>query len=169
MKDFHVFLNKRKYKIGVIKSTPENIWVSEDLSCQFCAHFTTTTPQLPPPAPPSLPSHPEHRVHHFCSFPLWTPFRECWSSAAAAAHDLILVEVDGKHPGQVPICSWQTWLRTIDQKTTSQRAVSNWGGPSTYEFFGWEIHVVRQEMTAHPKKHISQVNDFTVFLYIFCT
>ena len=93
----------------------------------------------------------------------------CWRSAAAAAHNLILVEGDGKHPGQVPICSWQTWLRTIDQKTTSQRAVSNWGGPRTYEFFGWEIHVVRQEMTAHPKKHISQVNDFTVFLYIFCT
>ena len=43
---------------------------------------------------------------HFCSLP-WTLFSGCWRSAAAAAHDLILVEVGGKHPWQVPICSWQ--------------------------------------------------------------
>ena len=30
-------------------------------------------------------------------------FRGCWRSAAAAAHDPIFVEADGKHPGQVPI------------------------------------------------------------------
>ena len=37
----------------------------------------------------------EHRVPHFCS-PPWIPFRGCWKSAAAAAHDLICIEVDGK-------------------------------------------------------------------------
>ena len=30
-------------------------------------------------------------------------FRGCWRSAAAAAHDPIFVEADGKRPGQVPI------------------------------------------------------------------
>ena len=37
----------------------------------------------------------EHRVPHFCS-PPWIPLRGCWKSAAAAAHDLIRIEVDGK-------------------------------------------------------------------------
>ena len=41
----------------------------------------------------------QSRVPHFCSPP--------WKSAAAAAYDLILVEVDGKCPWRVPICSWQ--------------------------------------------------------------
>ena len=44
---------------------------------------------------PVLPVFPEHRVLHFCS-PPWISFRGCWKSTAAAAHDLILVEVDGK-------------------------------------------------------------------------
>ena len=35
-------------------------------------------------------------------------FRGCWRSAAAAAHDPIFVEADGKRPGQVPIGGWQT-------------------------------------------------------------
>ena len=38
---------------------------------------------------------PEHRVPHFYS-PPWTHFRGSWKSAAAVAHDLILVETDGK-------------------------------------------------------------------------
>ena len=42
---------------------------------------------------------------HFCS-PCWTPFRGCRKSAAAAAHDLILVEVDGKCQWKIPIHSW---------------------------------------------------------------
>ena len=33
-------------------------------------------------------------------------FKGCWKSAAAAKHDLIFVEVDGKHPQQVPVCDW---------------------------------------------------------------
>ena len=37
--------------------------------------------------------------------PSWTPFRGYWRSAAAAAHELIFVELDGKHPWQVQICS----------------------------------------------------------------
>ena len=32
---------------------------------------------------------------HFCSLP-WTPFRECWKSAAVLVLDLILIEVYGK-------------------------------------------------------------------------
>ena len=38
---------------------------------------------------------PRHRVPPFSSPPRM-PFRGCWKSAAAAARDLILVEVDGK-------------------------------------------------------------------------
>ena len=53
----------------------------------------------------SVPPTPQHRVPHFCS-PLWNPFRGCWKSAAAAAYDLILVEVDGKWQWQVPVRSW---------------------------------------------------------------
>ena len=43
---------------------------------------------------------------HFCS-PLCPPSEGCWKSATIAAHDLILVEVDGKHLWQVPACGWQ--------------------------------------------------------------
>ena len=31
-------------------------------------------------------------------------FRGCWRSATSVACDLILAEVDGKHPWQMPIC-----------------------------------------------------------------
>ena len=48
---------------------------------------------------------PEQRVPHAWS-PPWTPFWGYWKSAAAAAHNLILVELDGKCPWQMPICSW---------------------------------------------------------------
>ena len=70
-------------RIGLIKSAPENSSLSEDLFCQFF---------------------PEHRVPHFSS-PPWTPLRGCWKSAAEAAHDLLLVEVDGK-------CQW--WVPIVD-------------------------------------------------------
>ena len=61
--------------IGVIKSIPENTYLKIYLSSFL----------------------PKDRVPHFC-FPPWTPFKCCWRSAAAAAHDLILVEGDGKCP-----------------------------------------------------------------------
>jgi len=61
--------------IGLIKSTPENTYLKIYLSSFL----------------------PKDRVPHFC-FPPWTPFKYCWRSAAAAAHDLILVEGDGKCP-----------------------------------------------------------------------
>ena len=60
--------------------------LSEDLSCQF-------------------PASPDYRVPYFCS-PSWAPFRGCWRLTATAAHDLILVEVDGKCPWQVSVCNW---------------------------------------------------------------
>ena len=59
-------------------------YLSEDLFCQFFL---------------------EHRVPHSWPPPR-IPFRGCWKSAATAAHDLILVEVDGKCQWQVLTCSW---------------------------------------------------------------
>ena len=46
---------------------------------------------------------PEHRAPHSWSTlnSLWGR----WKSAAAAAHDLTLVEVDNKRPWRVPVCS----------------------------------------------------------------
>ena len=60
-------------RIGLIKSAAENICLKT-----YPAKFF-----------------PESRVPHFCS-PPWTPFRGCWESVAAAARDLIIVDVDGK-------------------------------------------------------------------------
>ena len=73
MKDFSAFLDMGRNKSWAHKISS---WkhLSEDLPCQFSS---------------------EHRVPHFCS-PPWTPFRGCWRSVAAAAHDLILTEIDGK-------------------------------------------------------------------------
>ena len=61
-------------RIRLIKSSPENILLSEGLLCKFF---------------------PEHSVPPSWS-PSWTPFRRCWRSAAAMAYNLIFVEVDGK-------------------------------------------------------------------------
>lgn len=73
---------------------------------------------------PVLPVSREHGVPHFCS-PPWAPLRGGWRSAGArrasfllstlntsqgrstVAHNLILVEADGVHQRQVPICHWQ--------------------------------------------------------------
>ena len=44
---------------------------------------------------PALTVFPEDSVPHSL-FPQWNPFRGCWRSAVAAAHDLIFVDVDGK-------------------------------------------------------------------------
>ena len=71
--DFSAFLDTRRCKNWAHKIFWK--YLSEDLFCQFF---------------------PEHRMMpHSWSQP-WTPFRGCWKSAAAAAHDLILVEVDSK-------------------------------------------------------------------------
>ena len=35
------------------------------------------------------------------------------NSEAAAAHGLILVEADGKHPWQVPSCRWHAWTQCL--------------------------------------------------------
>ena len=84
MKDFSPFLDTRRYKNWPYKLDSWK-YLSEDVFHQFF---------------------PQHRGLHFCS-PAWTPFRGRWKSAAAAAHYLILVEVEGKWPLQVPICGWQ--------------------------------------------------------------
>ena len=49
---------------------------------------------------PILSALPEHRVPHSLSPPR-TPFRGGWGSEAAAVHDLIHVEADGKCPSPV--------------------------------------------------------------------
>ena len=73
MKEFSALLDMRKYKNWAHKISSWK-YLSEELFCQFF---------------------PEHRVPHFCS-PLWNTFSRCWKSSATAAHDLILVAVDGK-------------------------------------------------------------------------
>ena len=73
----------RRYKYWAHKISSWK-YLSEDLPCQFFA---------------------QHRVPPFRS-PPWTPCRGCWRSAAAAGHELILVEAEGKCPWWVPICSW---------------------------------------------------------------
>ena len=60
-------------RLELLKS-PENIQLPEDLFSQFL---------------------PEHMFTHSWST-FWTSFRGCWRSAAAATHNLILVEVHGK-------------------------------------------------------------------------
>ena len=84
MKDFHAFLDMQRYKNWTHKISPWK-YLSENLSCQF-----------PRPCP----------LGQSTSFLLSTlnSFRGCWKSASAAAHDLILIEIDGKGPWQVPIC-----------------------------------------------------------------
>ena len=53
---------------------------------------------------PVLPIFPEHR----CLIPALHRelLQRVLKVSSCSAHDLILVEVDGKHPWQVPICSW---------------------------------------------------------------
>ena len=84
MKDFSAFLDRRRDKNWAHKI---NSW----------EHLTIWRPVLPVP----------HWTQS-ASFLLSSlnSFRGCWRSAAAAAHDLILVEVDGKHSWQVPVCRW---------------------------------------------------------------
>ena len=81
MKDFSAFLDFRRYKYWAHKIAS---WksLSEDQFCQ------SSSP--PPPCP-------EHRV---------PPFKRGWKSAPIAAHDLILVEADGKC--QFVAGKWQT-------------------------------------------------------------
>ena len=100
--DFSVFLHVRRHKNWVHKISSWK-YLSKDLFSQFF---------------------PEHRMPHFCSLP-WTPFRECWKSAAVSVLDLIVIAaaaavkslqscptlyhpIDGSPPGiwQMPICSW---------------------------------------------------------------
>ena len=83
MKDFGAFLDRRRYKNWAHKIS-------------FWQYLTIQKP--------ALPGFPGHREPHLC-FPPWTSFWGFWKPATAAAHNLILVEVDGKCPCQVPICS----------------------------------------------------------------
>ena len=63
-------------ELGLIKSSPENILLSEDLFCQFSQSIACLISAL----------HPELLSGG------------CWRSATAAAHDLSFAEVDDKCP-----------------------------------------------------------------------
>ena len=89
MKGFSAFLDKRWYKNWPHKkTTPENIYLK---TCPAGHHPGPPTPNTPSPATSLLLS-----TECLISAPLWSPFRGCWKSATAAAHDLILVEANGK-------------------------------------------------------------------------
>ena len=85
MKDFSTFLDMSRYKN----------WAHKISYWEYLTIWKSALPVFP--------------WAQSTSFPLSTlnSFRECWKSEAAAAHDLILVEVDGKQSWQVPICGWQ--------------------------------------------------------------
>ena len=79
MKDFGAFQDIRRNKNWLIKSAPKNICLK---TCPACFSRAQNVAFL---------------------LSTLNSFKGCWRSAAAVAHDLILVEVDGKHPRQVPI------------------------------------------------------------------
>ena len=81
MKDSSASLDMRRYKNWAHKISSWE-YLSADLSCQFFPWAQGASFLLP----------------------TLNSFMGCWRSAAAAAHDLILAEVDGKYPCQVPIC-----------------------------------------------------------------
>ena len=95
MKDFSALLDMRRYKN----------WAHKISSWKY---LTIWRPALTVPVPAPQP---QPRVPYFCS-PPWTPFSGWRRPAAAATHDLTLVEVDGKCPWQVAICSWQPFPST---------------------------------------------------------
>ena len=56
-----------------------------------------------------------------CSWsPRWTPFKGCWRSAAAVAHNLIFVEVDGE-------CQFVVGSSQQDLMTSSRGGAIQWG------------------------------------------
>ena len=85
MKDFSAFLDMRRYK--------------------NCAHKIGSWKYLTIWRP-VLPVFPRAQECLISALHLELLSGSCWKSTAAAAHDLILVEVDGKCQWQVPICSW---------------------------------------------------------------
>ena len=90
MKEFSAFLDWGDAKIGLIKSAPKNIQLSEDLFCQFCQ----STACLIPDFCPDLPTQHTTAVLKFSSY----------SSTGFNPR-----RVDGKQPRQVPIWSWQVY------------------------------------------------------------
>ena len=90
---------------------------------------------------------PEHSIPHFCS-PPWTPFRRCWRSAAAVAHDFSLVEASAhgecpfvvdselnhifseKHPCTAVI----SWLKKNKWKLEMIQAFPCWLNEAGFQF-----------------------------------
>ena len=84
MKDFGAFRDIRRIKNGAHKlSFWKYLTIYKTCPCQF----------------------PETQSASFLLSTL-NSFRGCCRSATAVACDLILAEVDGKHPWQMPICGW---------------------------------------------------------------
>ena len=128
------------------------------------------SPSHPPSASPCFPI--DKRIGLNDSGPITSLFISVSTSLC-----LWLVEdVKEKHT------MWKLWvefyseilLRTIAWETivlsnSEGTALSGRGGASVYyEFFGWEVHVVKHiswyKITANHKELISQINNFSAFL-----
>ena len=102
MNHFRTCLDRGDLRIGLIKSASEN------LSLKACpASFEPRAQMSPVCCPP------------------WAPFTGCWMSGATAAADWILVEVDGRCPRQLPMCSWQIHF------TSKSASILSWLGGFT--------------------------------------
>ena len=66
---------------------------------------------------------PEHRVPHFCS-PPWASSEGVGGQRLQAARDLILVEVDGKHPWHMPVHGWHQYAETVSVNGIGGQGVS---------------------------------------------
>ena len=115
---FGAFLDMRRYKNWDHKISSWK-YLAEDLSCQLFPHF--------------------------CSQP-WTLLGGCWRSAATAAHDLIIVEVDGKCPWQVSICSWHCPCDGTLLNFFLLLKFSNFFTRSMYYFYTWKNNKVYIKM-----------------------
>ena len=65
------------------------------------------------------------------SSPPRTPFMECWKSTAAAAHDLTLVEVDGKCQLVAAKINYLKTMNTQPPRPTGARGWTKWYCPVT--------------------------------------
>ena len=65
------------------------------------------------------------------SSPPRTPFMECWKSTAAAAHDLTLVEVDGKYQFVAAKINYLKTMNTQHPRPTGARGLIEWYCPVT--------------------------------------
>ena len=153
MKDFGAFPDMRRYKnwVHIISS-----W----------KHLTIWRPVLL--------IFPEHGVPHSW-FPPWTPFRECFRSAAAAVHDLTLVEVGDKcqfvvgrenkgrdndrqeKPTSYRVESWWNWKKSNYWLHQSEKAKPK----------GERGSCGQQQASWFPKQNVRKMEEFHSFSFFW--